>query len=203
MYIDATGRLPSAEAVRRFLADTDPQKRDKLIDSLIGTEAFADQWAYHFGELFRTDDSRYHLWTKEWIKVDRPYNDVFYDLVTPVTKYLGGMPSVSPKPVKTSEKAEKMLRFDLDNETETIRHYRRRVRQADSLNEYAIADKTHEINRRAAEIAKEVASGWTADGRPRFVIGSIGPGTRLPSLGQIRYVDLRDGDSGRVSEMHS
>lgn len=59
--------------------------------------------------------------------------------------YLGGMPSVSPKPVKSSEKAEKMLRFDLDNETETIRHYRRRVRQADSLNEYAIAESLRGI----------------------------------------------------------
>jgi bacterioferritin len=54
--------------------------------------------------------------------------------------YLGGMPSVTPKPVKTSEKAEEMLRFDLENEKETIRHYRRRVRQADSLDEFAIAE---------------------------------------------------------------
>src|SRR2546423_2358777 len=38
--------------------------------------------------------------------------------------YLGGMPTVTPKPVKTSEKAEEMLRFDLDNEAETIRQYR-------------------------------------------------------------------------------
>ena len=59
--------------------------------------------------------------------------------------YLGGMPSVTPKPVKTSEKAEKMLRFDLDNETETIRQYRRRVRQADALNEYAIAESLRGI----------------------------------------------------------
>ena len=41
--------------------------------------------------------------------------------------YLGGMPSVSPKPVRTSEKAEEMLQFDLENERETIRQYRRRV----------------------------------------------------------------------------
>src|SRR5215475_10437444 len=45
--------------------------------------------------------------------------------------YLGGMPSVTPKPVKTSEKAEEMLTFDLENEKETIKHYRRRVKQAD------------------------------------------------------------------------
>ena len=53
--------------------------------------------------------------------------------------YLGGMPSVTPKPVKTSEKAEDMLKFDLENETVTIRNYRRRVKQADELNEFAIA----------------------------------------------------------------
>src|SRR3979409_56826 len=52
--------------------------------------------------------------------------------------YLGEMPSVTPKPVKTSEKAEEMLRFDLDNETETIKHYRRRIKQAEQLNEFAI-----------------------------------------------------------------
>ena len=54
--------------------------------------------------------------------------------------YLGGMPSVTPKLVKTSEKAEDMLRFDLDNERETIAQYRRRIKQADLLNEYAIAE---------------------------------------------------------------
>jgi bacterioferritin len=59
--------------------------------------------------------------------------------------YLGGMPSVTPKPVKTSEKAEDMLRFDLENEKETIRHYRRRVKQADSLNEFAIAESLRGI----------------------------------------------------------
>jgi bacterioferritin len=59
--------------------------------------------------------------------------------------YLGGMPSVTPKPVKTSEKAEEMLRFDLENEKETIRNYRRRVKQADELNEFAIAESLRGI----------------------------------------------------------
>lgn len=59
--------------------------------------------------------------------------------------YLGGMPSVTPKPVKTSEMAEEMLRFDLENEKETIRHYRRRVHQADDLNEFAIAESLRNI----------------------------------------------------------
>jgi len=59
--------------------------------------------------------------------------------------YLGGMPSVTPKPVKTSEKAEEMLKFDLENERVTIANYRRRVRQADELNEFAIAESLRGI----------------------------------------------------------
>ena len=59
--------------------------------------------------------------------------------------YLGGMPAVVPKPVKTSDKAEEMLRFDLENEKETIANYRRRVKQADELNEFAIAESLREI----------------------------------------------------------
>jgi bacterioferritin len=59
--------------------------------------------------------------------------------------YLGGMPTVKPKPVKTSEKAEEMLRFDLDNEKETIRQYRRRLKQAEELNEYALSETIRTI----------------------------------------------------------
>jgi bacterioferritin len=59
--------------------------------------------------------------------------------------YLGGMPSVVPKPVKTSEIAVAMLKFDLENEKETIRQYRRRVKQADELNEFAIAESLRGI----------------------------------------------------------
>ena len=59
--------------------------------------------------------------------------------------YLGGMPKVTPKPVKTSEKAEEMLRFDLDNENETIRNYRQRVSQCEALGEYAMAEHIRDI----------------------------------------------------------
>jgi len=59
--------------------------------------------------------------------------------------YLGEMPTVTPKPVKTSEKAQDMLRFDLDNETETIRNYRERVRQCETLGEFAMAEQIREI----------------------------------------------------------
>ena len=60
---------------------------------------------------------------------------------------LGGMPAVTPKSVKTSEKAKEMLRFDLENEKETIRNYRRRVKQADALDEFALSEDLREILR--------------------------------------------------------
>src|SRR2546430_6565597 len=59
--------------------------------------------------------------------------------------YLGGMPTVTPKPVKTSEDPEEMLRLDLDNENQTVRNYRDRVRQCEALGEYAMAEHIREI----------------------------------------------------------
>jgi bacterioferritin len=66
-------------------------------------------------------------------------------IVSKQIDYLGGMPSVTPRPVKTSEKAEEMLQFDLDNENETIRNYRERVRQCEALGEYALAEQLRGI----------------------------------------------------------
>ena len=60
------------------------------------------------------------------------------------------------------------------------------------LGEYGIADRTRELNLAAARLAKEVASSYATPDRPRWVAGSIGPGTKFPSLGQIRYAELRD-----------
>jgi bacterioferritin len=59
--------------------------------------------------------------------------------------YLGKMPSVTAKPVKVSENSKEMLRFDLDNENETIRNYRERVRQCEILGEFAMAEQIRKI----------------------------------------------------------
>ena len=59
--------------------------------------------------------------------------------------YLGKMPTVTPKPVKTSEDAKEMLRFDLDNENETVRNYRERIRQCEALGEFAMAEQIRQI----------------------------------------------------------
>jgi bacterioferritin len=59
--------------------------------------------------------------------------------------YLGGQPTVTPKEVKVSDQPKEMLQFDLDNETETIRHYRQRVKQCEAAGEYAIAEHVRQI----------------------------------------------------------
>jgi bacterioferritin len=59
--------------------------------------------------------------------------------------YLGAMPTVVPRPVRTSAKPKEMLRFDLANENETIRNYRERVRQCEELGEFAMAEQIRGI----------------------------------------------------------
>ncbi len=60
------------------------------------------------------------------------------------------------------------------------------------LAEYQIPEKAYELNVAAARLARETANEYEADGRARYVAGSIGPGTKLPSLGHIRFAELRD-----------
>jgi len=59
--------------------------------------------------------------------------------------YLGGMPAVTPKEVRTSKSAKAMLQFDLENERVTIAHYRERVKQCEALGEYGMAEEIRQI----------------------------------------------------------
>src|SRR6201998_2944928 len=72
--------------------------------------------------------------------------------------YLGGMPTGTPKAVKLSKKAEEMLRFDLDNETSTIKNYRERVRQAEALGHYALAEQLRTIISQEQEHQHDLAT---------------------------------------------
>jgi len=66
-------------------------------------------------------------------------------IVSRLVDYLGAMPTVKPLPVQTSEDPREMLRFDLNNENETVRHYRNRVRQCEELGEFAAAEQIRGI----------------------------------------------------------
>jgi bacterioferritin len=72
--------------------------------------------------------------------------------------YLGGMPTNTARPVTLSEDAETMLRADLDNENDTIRNYRIRVKQCEALQEYAIAEDIVEILRQEQEHQVDLAT---------------------------------------------
>ena len=73
------------------------------------------------------------------------------------------MPSVTPKPVRTSDKARDMLRFDLENENETIRNYRERVRQCEALGEFAMAEQICQILVEEQDHQKDLATALGQD----------------------------------------
>jgi len=73
------------------------------------------------------------------------------------------MPTVVAKEVKTSDKAEEMLRFDLENEKETIRNYRRRVLQADALFQFALGEDLREILRDESDHLNSLATALGED----------------------------------------
>jgi bacterioferritin len=66
-------------------------------------------------------------------------------LIAKQIDYLNGTPTKTPKEVRVSDKAEEMLRFDLENEKDTIKNYRQRIRQADALSEFALGEILREI----------------------------------------------------------
>jgi 5-methyltetrahydrofolate--homocysteine methyltransferase len=61
-----------------------------------------------------------------------------------------------------------------------------------NLGEYDIADRVGELSEAGARIARAAADRWSAPQRPRWVLGSVGPGTKLPTLGHVTFADLRD-----------
>jgi bacterioferritin len=84
-------------------------------------------------------------------------------IISKIVDYLGGEPTVVPKAVKTSTKPTDLLRFDLDNENNTVRNYRERVRQAESLGEYAVAEHLREILKQEQEHQIDLATALGED----------------------------------------
>jgi bacterioferritin len=84
-------------------------------------------------------------------------------LIAKQIDYLGGTPSVTPKPVKLADNPKALLEFDLANERETIAHYRNRIRQAEALGEYALSETLREIIVQEQEHAIDLASALGID----------------------------------------
>jgi len=77
--------------------------------------------------------------------------------------YLGGKPTATPKLVKLSDKAEEMIGFDLDNETETIKNYRQRVKQAEAIGHYALSEQLRKILAQEQEHQHDLATALGVD----------------------------------------
>lgn len=93
VYLDMTGTLPSAEAVREFLADDSLKKRERLIESLFGTDAYADYWAMRWGDLLRIKSEfpinlwpnavqSYGRWVRTAVLENMPYDRFARELLT-------------------------------------------------------------------------------------------------------------------------
>jgi len=117
-YLDATGLLPPTEEIQKFVASKDTRKRDQLIDSLIGTEEFAEQWAWFWLDLSRVArDPGYYFWTKQWLKADRPYNDVFKEIVTITGKSHPAVPAAGFYGAPAYNALRDLKPYDADNYT--------------------------------------------------------------------------------------
>jgi hypothetical protein len=92
--LDACGILPKPEEVKAFLADTDPKKREKLVDALLARPEFNDYWALQLGDLFQNRKERdhdvrgtkgvrqFHIWLREQVAANRPWDALARDVLT-------------------------------------------------------------------------------------------------------------------------
>src|SRR6266850_660200 len=120
-------------------------------------------------------------------------------LVSKQIDYLGGDPVVTPKPVRTSTDPKAMLRFDLENETETVRNYRERVRQCEALEEYAMAEVIRDIlvQEQEHQIDLATALGIEVPDSSRLAASERRPATqRARAIGaRTRVLFLTDGEN--------
>lgn len=93
VYLDVTGTLPTADEARRFLNDTDPDKRAKLIDELLGREGYVDYWTMKWCDLLRVKSEfpinlwpnavqAYHRWIRDCVKENMPYDKFVREMLT-------------------------------------------------------------------------------------------------------------------------
>ena len=104
VYLDLTGRIPTAEQLRSFVEDKSSDKRDKLIDALIDSPAWVDHWGYWYGDLFRNCANRignpatrnFDQWFRNCLKEDRPYDRIVTEMLTASAPNSVWMPDAAP-----------------------------------------------------------------------------------------------------------
>lgn len=89
VYLDVIGTLPTTDEARKFLADTSPDKRAKLVDALLARPEYADHWANKWADLLRPNPYRvgikatmvYDQWIRDAFRANKPYDRFVADLV--------------------------------------------------------------------------------------------------------------------------
>ena len=90
IHIDLTGRIPAGREAREFVADSDPAKRDRLIDGLVGSVDWRDRWTYWHLDLWRTSQNRvgwagrnlFHDYVADALLMNQPYDEFVRELLT-------------------------------------------------------------------------------------------------------------------------
>ncbi len=128
-WLDATGRIPAPVDLEVFLNSKDLAKRTKLIDQLLASQAFIDKWTYYFEDLFRAGGrmgpglNLFHFWLREWLKLDRPVDEVVTDLLTGAGKSSFSVPGslyYQRDFVKAKDDPEAPDAHDLVNQPDTV-----------------------------------------------------------------------------------
>ena len=104
VYLDLTGRIPTPEQLKAFVSSTDPNKRDKLIDQLIESQAWVDNWGYWYGDLVRNCGNRignpslkhFDEWVRQSFKEDKPYDRMVTEMLTASAPNTNWMPDAAP-----------------------------------------------------------------------------------------------------------
>ena len=99
--LDLTGRIPSPEEIRDFLADSSPDKRECLIDRLVGSPEFVDKWSYYIMDALRVQSKAtgyklFHYYLKQSLAADRPYDDLVRSIISSAGKSNKIIAAVNP-----------------------------------------------------------------------------------------------------------
>ena len=148
------------------MAKTDDGARKKLIDDLNGDLAREYQAIIAYVNYSQVLKGAEYMNIAQELEVHAAEELAHALQIANQIDYLGGMPTVVPEPVKTSDKAKDMLRFDLDNELMTIANYRARIRAAEALGEFALCEVLREITRQEQEHAIDLATALGIDVPP-------------------------------------
>jgi hypothetical protein len=103
VHLDLTGRIPTPDQLKAFVTNTDPNKRDKLIDELIESQAWVDQWSYWYGDLVRNCGNRignptlkhFDAWIRQSFKEDKPYDQFVTEMLTVSAPNTNWMPDAA------------------------------------------------------------------------------------------------------------